>query len=151
MKRKWLWVWAGVLFLLGVFPPFVCPHLHRPGAADRAILGPRAWVSAWCATAPTATPPLAWSRAGPQKSFAPHLAFLIAADVDPLWLDHRGPPGPRGCSRLRVRGCKAARQRREQAGHLPPEFLGPQRASPKLGVFQQPLASYPDKWYSPRG
>ena len=33
MKRKWLWVWAGVLFLLGTFPPFVC--LHRPSATER--------------------------------------------------------------------------------------------------------------------
>ena len=138
MKRKWLWVWTGVLFLLGMFPSFVFLPLRRPGAADRAVLGPRAWVSAWCANLP-----LAWSRAGPRKSFAPHLEFLITTDVGPLWLDHRGPPGPRGCSRLRVSGCKAAGQRRGQAGHLPPEFLAPQRANPKLGVFQQPLASLP--------
>ena len=105
MKRKWLWVWTGVLFLLGMFPPFVCLPLHRPGVADRAVLGTRAWVSAWCATLP-----LAWSRAGPRKSFAPHLEFLITTDVVPLWLDHRGPPGPCGCSRLRVSGCKAAGQ-----------------------------------------
>ena len=142
MKRKWLWVWAGVLFLLGMFPPFVC--LHRPGAADPAVLGPRAWVSAWCATAPTATPPLAWSRAGPRKSFAPHLEFLIAADVDPLWLDHRGPPGPCGCSRLRVRGCKAAGQLgsvENRQGTLLPNLSDPQTANPKLAVFQQPIVS----------
>jgi hypothetical protein len=115
MKRKWLWVWAGVLFLLGMFPLFVCPHLHRPGAADRAVLSPRAWISAWCATVPTAIPPLAWSRAGPRKSFSSHLEFLIAADVDPPWLDHRGPPGPCGCSRLgfvvvRLKGSVGNRQ-----------------------------------------
>jgi hypothetical protein len=123
MKRKWLWVWTGVLFLLGMFPPSVCLPLHRPDAAGRAVLGPRAWVSAWCATLP-----LAWSRAGPRKSFAPHLEFLIAADVGPLWLDHRGPPGPRGYSRLRVRGCKAAGQLGSVGNrhdNLPPKFLGP--------------------------
>jgi hypothetical protein len=143
MKRKWLWVWAGVLFLLGMFPPFVCLDLYRPSAADRAFLGPRAWVSAWCATPPTATPPLAWSRAGPRKSFATHLEFLIAADVDLLWLDHRGPPGPCGCSRLRVRSCNAVGQvgsvGNRQDTSLP-NFSVPQRPDPKLGVFQQPLA-----------
>ena len=110
MKRKWLWVWAGVLFLLWMFPPFVCLHPHRPGAGERAVLGPRALVSAWCTAAPTASPPLARSRAGPRKSFAPHLEFLISADLDPPRLHHRGPPGPCGCSRLWIRGCKAAGQ-----------------------------------------
>lgn len=138
MKRKWLWVWAGVLFLLGMFPPFVCPHLHRPGAADRVVLGPREWVSACCATAPTATPPLAWSRAGPQKSFAPHLEFLIAADVDPLWLDHRGPPGPRGCSRFRVRSCKVAGQLGNvgnRQGTSLPNFPDPREPIQNSGFF----------------
>ena len=143
MKRKWLWVWAGVLFLLWMFPPFVCLYPHRPGAGERAILGPRALVSAWYTAAPTASPPLARSRAGPGKSFAPHLEFLISADLDPPWLHHRGPPGPCGCSRLRVRGCKAAGQlgsAENRQGTLLPNLSDPQTANPKLAVFQQPIA-----------
>src|SRR6266513_2739112 len=41
MKRKWLWVWAGVLFLLWMFPPFVCLYPHRPVASLGILDYPR--------------------------------------------------------------------------------------------------------------
>src|SRR6266851_358009 len=98
MKRgwAWLWMWVGVLSLLWILHPFRYLHHDRPVAEDRAVLGPRALVSAWCTAAPTASPPLARSRVGPRKSFAPHLEFWITNDVHLPWPDHRGPPGRRG-------------------------------------------------------
>jgi len=110
MKRKWLWVWAGVLFLLWMFPPFVCLYPHRPVAEDRAVLGPSEFVFPCRTAAPAASTPPAWSRAGPRKSFALHSEFLTTHDVGPLWLDHRGSPRPPVCRHLLVTGCKVAGQ-----------------------------------------
>ncbi len=80
MKRKWLWVWAGVLFLLWMFPPFVCLYPHRPVAEDQAVLGPSEFVFPWRTAAPAASTPPAWSRAGPRESFALHSEFLTTHD-----------------------------------------------------------------------
>src|SRR5207302_10022441 len=106
----WLWMWVGVLSLLWFLHPFRCLHHHRPVAEDRAVLGPSESVFAWRTAAPAASTPPAWSRAGPQESFALHSEFLTIHDVGPLWLDHRGSPRPPGCRHLLVTGCKAAGQ-----------------------------------------
>jgi len=112
MKRgwAWLWTWVGVLSLLWILHPFLCLHHHRPVAEDQAVLGPSEFIFASRTAGPGASGPLAWSRAGPRESFVLHWEFLITHDVGPLWLDHRGSPGPPGNRQLLVTGCKAAGQ-----------------------------------------
>src|SRR5438552_209552 len=123
MKRKWLWVWAGVMF-----PPFVCLYPHRPVAEDRAVLGPSEFVFPCRTAAPAASTPPAWSRAGPRKSFALHSEFLTTHDVGPLWLDHRGSPRPPGSLHLLLTSCNAAQaggQRRDRADVRKLHFSNP--------------------------
>jgi len=112
MKRgwAWLWTWVGVLSLLWILHPFLCLHHHRPVAEDQAVLGPSEFIFASRTAVPGASGPPAWSRAGPRESFVLHWEFLITHDVGPLWLDHRGSPGPPGYRQLLVTGCKAAGQ-----------------------------------------
>src|SRR5712691_5744530 len=109
MKRgwAWLWMWVGVLSLLWILHPFRYLHHDRPVAEDRAVLCPSELVFAWRTAAPAASTPPAWSRAGPQESFALHAGFFPAHPVGPPRRDHRGSPRPPGCRHLLVTGCKA--------------------------------------------
>lgn len=103
-------MWVAVVFLL-LFPHHRLALQYPPqNAGDRSDLGPSAFLCTGCRTlleASSAFPP---TRISPLELFIIHSEFLITDNVDPPWLDHRGPPGTLACSRTWVRYKAAATQ-----------------------------------------
>ena len=62
-------------------------------ASDRSSLRPSEFHGL------AASPVFSQSRACPLEMFTTYSEISITDDVGPRWLDHRGPPGARACSR----------------------------------------------------
>jgi hypothetical protein len=107
MKRGWRLLWVGMAVLFLLLFPHHCVSQHPPqSAGDSSSLGPSKFI---CRTPLAASPSFSQSRASLVEMFTIYSELLITDDVGPPWLDHRGPPGARACSRSWAR-CKAASQ-----------------------------------------